>query len=490
MNNQPARAALYARISETSAARDKVADQIAQLTRYAAQRNYTIDPDHIFFDDGISALSADTERPGFARLLNATAAGLFDLVLATEEERLARNQIDKAELVDACEVHGVTWETIRDGFVDPATETGEFFSTMRTAVARMESRRKASRQRAANDEKRRGGVPTPGRRCYGYESDNATPREAEAEVVRRMFRHVAAGGSLRSLSQALIAEGIRPTTTGEFTIRRCRDTLRNARYLGDLPHQRQTVRIASSVVVPIVDRELGEAVRSILLDPSRTVTPGPKPRHLLSGLAHCGVCGRAMHQQNGAYRCREIDHVHIRKASLETPVLDALALAFLTGGPELLRADSGVDLGALRGKLTSIEERVVDIAGLIREGLLTRTSARDGLADLKAERLDIERQLDAARAEKTAAAALYEIAHDLLVHDEFDMTEWASMKATVLRRYADLDLDRQREVVKALLHVEVDKPVRRGVPDPRRLRITHLVARHLNPWEEFPADAA
>lgn len=491
MTTTSKRAALYARISETVTARNKVADQLAQLRRHAASCGYEVVAE--FTDDGISALDADTLRPGFEALLLATVGGDFDIILATEEERLARNQIDKEELVDACKEHSVTWETMRDGAVDPSTETGEFFSTMRTAVARMESRRKASRQRAANAEKRREGRPTPGRRCYGYEPDNATPRVDEAAVVRRMFEHVASGGSLRSLSRALVADGVQPTTgthrrkdgstppPPEWTIRRVRDTLLNPRYVGMLPHNGGL--IPSEHIQPLIDRETGERVRSILLDPTRRTTPGPKPRHLLSGLCSCAVCdnGAPLHFQNGDYRCtRNLGHPAIKKALLEAPVRDALATAFLAGGPDLLKSDSGVDLGRLSIAIQRNDKAAGDIAGLIREGLLTVAQARDDLSSLKSESADLHRRLEAARAEKGAAASLYEIAHDLIVSEEVSMSGWAQMKAEVLQRFDTLDLDKQREIVRALLYIEVA-----AGRSADRVHIEHKIATHLNADAQF-----
>ena len=159
----PRRAALYARISETVSQQDKVSDQIAACRRLAARRGLVVVAE--YSDDGISALGGKV-RPGFEALLDAASRREFDVILATEEERLARNVPEKAELQAVCMDAGVTWETERDGFVDPSTEAGEFFSTMRAAMGRMESRRKSSRQRSANADRASRGEPNPGRRRY------------------------------------------------------------------------------------------------------------------------------------------------------------------------------------------------------------------------------------------------------------------------------------------------------------------------------------
>lgn len=477
--NAPLRAARYARISETDKKRDKVEDQLRDLQALADRRGYVVVK--TFTDDGISALDHTKERPGWTALLAAVLNGEVDIILATEEERFARNVKDKAELQLVCIDVGAVWETIRDGHVDPSTESGEFFSTMRAAMGRMESRRKAARQKAANEARASVGRPNPGRRRYGYELDGMTPREAEAAIVRRMFDHVAGGGSVHSLSQALNAEGHRTVTGGIWRPARLRDVLLNPHYHGAMKHLDKV--IPSEFITPIVDPEKAAQVHAILRDPSRTTSPGPKVRHLLSGLARCGAdgCGARLFFMRD-YRCRvSTAHPCIRKPFLEEAVRDAVALAFLTGGPDLVpSSEPGVSVASLLEDYTRNERAVATIIEDREEGLITPALARVKLKELKAARESIEAALERARTEKGAASALLEIAQGLLVREEVPMSEWATMKTTVLDRFDALDLDRQREVVRALLHIEVHS----GRDTRQRVRITHLLATHLNPDAE------
>src|SRR6185312_16262823 len=246
-------AAIYARISETSEKRDKVSDQISQCQRLAERRGYRVVA--TFKDDGISALGAKS-RPGFDALIDGILARNFDAVLATEEERFARNVREKADLQAACIESGVVWETDRDGFVDPSPEAGEFFSTMRAAMGRMESRRKASRQKAANRARASAGRPNPGRRRYGYEVDGIHPRPDEAANVRRMFEHVFAGKSVRSMAMALTSEGVDPSPGVEWSPRRVRDILTNPHYAGFVRHLGTVT--PSPHIIPIVSPEESE----------------------------------------------------------------------------------------------------------------------------------------------------------------------------------------------------------------------------------------
>ena len=75
-----------------------------------------------------------------------------------------------------------------------------------------------------------------------------------------------------------------------------------------------------------------------------------------------------------------------------------------------------------------------------------------------------------------AASALLDIAHGLLVTSEASMGEFAKMKDAVLASFDALDLDKQREIVRALLYIEV-----RSGRDLSRVWIEHKLATHLNP---------
>src|SRR5262245_26020205 len=125
------RAAKYARISQTDERVPKVDNQLADLDALIARRGYA--DAGTYADDGISAANGD-ERPAWSRLLADLADDRLDVIVATEEARLVRNNLEKAGLAAACARAGKRWETIRDGAVDPATASGEFMAIIRGAV--------------------------------------------------------------------------------------------------------------------------------------------------------------------------------------------------------------------------------------------------------------------------------------------------------------------------------------------------------------------
>jgi site-specific DNA recombinase len=93
-------AAIYARKStvQTGVADEEksVTRQIDQATAYATRNGWTVAPDHIYSDDGISGAEF-ANRPGFLRLINAlTPAPPFQVLIMSEESRLGREAIETA----------------------------------------------------------------------------------------------------------------------------------------------------------------------------------------------------------------------------------------------------------------------------------------------------------------------------------------------------------------------------------------------------------
>lgn len=306
MSSKPA--ASYARISEKVSARDKVADQHTQNEAHAAARGYRIVARYT--DDGISALGHKV-RPDFERMLADAEAGAFQVIVATEKERLARNVEEKLELHAACEVAGVVWDTARDGYVDPATDSGEFMSTIRAAMGRIKSKRKARRQRAASDARAADGLPTA-RPGYGYRREDKRDviEQAEASIIREAARRVLDGDTLRSIATDLNKRGIPSPRTGEQARQAERDgvpapppipwqgitlrqMIRRPSLAGLRTHRGKVVgTFDPDIHPPILDEDTHTRLEALLTDPSRaTGTGGRTPVHLLSGLAMCGRCG-------------------------------------------------------------------------------------------------------------------------------------------------------------------------------------------------------
>ncbi|WP_404311315.1 recombinase family protein [Agrococcus terreus] len=449
------RAAVYLRISDKKDSAQKIAAQRAQCLEYAARKGYEVDPALVFADEAISGLGHKA-RASFDALLDAVILNQVDVIVATEEERFARNITDKTELAQACADTATTWDTIRDGEVDPSTDTGEFFSILRAAVGRMSSRRDAARARASNAHKRAAGRPTPGRRVYGYEGDGMTPRAEEAEVVVRIFEAFLGGASIRSITKGLGQDGIRPTTGTAWSNRRIRDMLMNARYGGAITHKGEV--IPSAYVEPIVTPEQVQEARALLADEKRRTTPGPGVRHLLSGIAECGVCGTTMFFMR-SYRCRaDTTHPSIIKAKLDAAVESEVVDALLVGGGALMALDQeAASIEPLTASLARYEAEERQVLADRSEGLLSPPVARSELLRLKAQREDVELQLDQARERSAIARLLLDLRLRLTPGERVDLDEAVRIKREIRERWTALDLDTRRTIIRALFTVTVHR---------------------------------
>jgi site-specific DNA recombinase len=82
--------ALYARVSTSQQEkRDTIESQLATLQAYVASQEYTLFPEHIFLDNGVSGSRLD--RPALDRLRDQARLGEFEAVIILSPDRLARN---------------------------------------------------------------------------------------------------------------------------------------------------------------------------------------------------------------------------------------------------------------------------------------------------------------------------------------------------------------------------------------------------------------
>jgi len=462
-------AASYARISEKKE-RDKVADQHEQNAAHAKARGYEIVAK--FQDDGISAMG-DKERPGFEAMLEAAARGDFEVIIATEEERLARNIPEKVELHSACEAYEVVWDTVRDGFTDPSTDAGEFMSIIRAAQGRIESKRKARRQVANNRELVYDGLPVPGKRRYGFEPGNIEERKDEADEVRRLYKDFLKGASIRSLS---IRMGWRPV--------RVRETLANPCYAGWVVRRGERFEAHESVA-RIVKRKRWEKVQSILNAPGRRTSPGSQPRHLASGIVRCGACEAPLAYRNNYLCIADLHHPCIKKELLEKKIRDEVVNSLLYGHGDTTSPEAS-RLHDIDRVLTKLEYAERELAAALTGGMKWSAIApQQKLIDAEREELNKERtDLLSRNVQAQIVADLRREIFDAVTH-RVDMEKVAELKKLLGERYDALDFDHKRELIQGQLDVHLDKG--RGT---ERIRVRHLVAVSLNESVEHDGAAA
>ncbi|MBH0098686.1 recombinase family protein [Salinibacterium sp. NSLL150] len=472
------RAAIYLRISrddlDTGLAVER---QREDCLRIVTERGWNLIAEP-YVDNAISASKRKVSRPAYDRMREDFEAGAFDALVCYDLDRLTRQPRQLEDWIDAAEERGLLLVTA-NGEADLTTDNGRLFARIKASVARAEIERKGARQKRANIQRIESGRPAPGRRRYGYEPDGTTPRESEAVHVRRMFEHVAAGGSIRSIAMMLREEGVDPAPGKQWGAGRVRYILNNPSYGGKV--HRFGEAVDSSQITPIVPAELAEEVRAILADEARRTTPGPAVRYLGSSLAHCAICDATMMNLAGGYRCREsASHAFINKESLDSRIREEVALAFLSSGRDLVASGESGSVAPLVAALRKNSAAALATAEDRDEGLLSKADARTRLVELRIERESIEAKLDAARAERSSSSSLADVAREVLGDEPRAVLPkdfFGPMLDAVVERFAALDIEKQRDTARALIDVTVEK----GRDNRRRIHIWHKLATHLNP---------
>ncbi|MBL8773349.1 MAG: recombinase family protein [Phenylobacterium sp.] len=440
------RAAVYARFSDDVQNPRSIADQVALCAAYAQRQGWTVTA--TFSDAAISG-AAKANRPGLISALAAAADHQFDLLLAEDEDRLARNLEDLAHVWNRLEDAGVQLWTCGSGRVELMHVALKGYGAqdfLRNLSA------KTRRGMLANAE---AGLAT-GARVYGYRSapgGDVQVVEAEAAVVRRIFAAYAAGESLRAITEALNLEGVPSPSGGRWapsTItgsrQRGNGVLRQGLYAGEkvwnrvaMSKDRQTGRRISRPRPPaewkrtpvphlrLVDAETWAAVHT-RLDAAGAAAPAhraPAPPRPLSGLIRCAECGAAMTTFNGrgrlicaarrAHGAAACGHDRsVARHEVEDRVLTALRTRLL--GPEAVRLyvktyhdawaaraqQARRDTAPLYRRAQDLDRQIARLVDAITAtGHSPALTAR--LAQLEQDRADVAAALRAADASSRAA---------------------------------------------------------------------------------------
>lgn len=416
------RAAVYARQSVYEP--EGIERQIEACQQLAESRDYL--PADVYADDNVSGYRDRGDGTAFARMLDDARRGKFDVLIVRKLDRLARS-LSAIEALTAAKVQVVT----TDGELDLTTVNGRLIANVLTAVARAESETKAERRVFANAGRRREGIPTSGRVPYGYvwvptktrrERGSVEAYELDgerAEDVRRIFERFLAGVPLGSIARDLTTAKRRTSPTKRhpegvpFSPTTLRRMLMSPYYAALLPlpseeggaYDQGAITRGSCEVgkwPAIVSVEQWEAAKAKLAHPDRKTSPGPTRRHLLSGLAVCGVDGcrgedgrpRPIVAGGGArdvhsYRCPSMRHF-MRQGDPLDAFVERYAVEYIAKHRgALLVPRERADTAAINAELARLDAALVELGEDRDGGVIDRAeylrrrprliSKRDGL---------------------------------------------------------------------------------------------------------------
>jgi site-specific DNA recombinase len=313
------RVAIYARYSSDLQNSRSATDQLAVLREYASRRDWQVVDE--FTDEARSGASMH-DRPGIRALMKAAEAGRFEGVLSESVDRISRNLKNTADIYERLAFREVKLFTIADGGEVPRLMVGINGAISESYLADLAAKTRRGQMGLVKVGR------FPGGRYYGYDvvrggedSGKRTINDGEAAIVRRIFAEYVSGRSPLRIVQALNAEGV-PGPRGGYwntstligSAKRRTGILNNGLYVGRITYNRQRYvkNPASGRRQPRMnsqDQWLTKDVPGLSIVPvdvwqqaqDRRAGCGQvrpeyqrRPKHLLSGLLTCGMCGGRM----------------------------------------------------------------------------------------------------------------------------------------------------------------------------------------------------
>jgi site-specific DNA recombinase len=415
------RVVIYARYSSDNQREASIEDQLEICRRYIDRQGWTLV--HTYEDRALSG--ASDQRPAYQQMLADAEANRFDIVVAEALDRLGRRLSEVARLHDRLEFRSILLHAVNIGQV----------TTMHVGLLGTMAQLYLS---DLKDKTRRGQLgralagKIPGGKAYGYqlvEGQRGERRlnDAEAVVVRRIFREFVAGKSPRAIAKTLNAEDVpgpdgRPwrDTTIRGQVDRGTGILNNSLYVGRLewnrcsyikdpttgkrvarPNPKDLWELVDVPALRIIDDDLWNAmkVRQSKIsfeirrdDTGNALNRAHRRRFLLSGLLKCGCCsggftivaqdryGCATRRAKGT--CE--NNATVSRQEIEARVLGGLKESLMA--PELVHefirtfqeeanrmaAEREQQFRADRLQLESVERKIAGIVAAIEEGNYSR----------------------------------------------------------------------------------------------------------------------
>lgn len=456
------RAGVYVRISsDPNGQRLGVSRQLKECRAKAAALGW--DVAEVYEDNDVSA-SGRKPRPQYRQMLADLEDRRIDAVIVWDLDRLTRRPIEVEEFIDLADRRGVALASV-GGDVDLSTDNGRLFARIKGAVARSEVERKGSRQRSANDQRAAAGVPSAGRRAYGYSPDGLRTVPTEAKHLKWAADRILSGDALHSVTRGMNDRGARTTAGNPWSATQLRRTLQNPRYCGLRIHRGEVV--GTGTWPALLDEGEHASLVALFADPKRH-SAGPPRRYLLSGVATCGTCGSRVfgvgeRLKGPLYRCETRLHINRQAPPIEDFVKQVIVARLeQPDAIDLVSEPADADVrSALRAKSEALRGRLDDIAETFAAGDIDRRQLTAATASLRSQ-LD---QVTTALADQARTPVLSEL-----------------LRATdVSAAWEALTMDRQRAVIDTLLTVRLHPPGRGARTfDPATVAIEWKGAGHAN----------
>lgn len=423
-----------------------------ELTALAAREGYRVEE---IYRELVSGESIE-ERPEFRRVMERVSDPDCDGVIVHAVDRLGRGDPMEYGWILSSLRYSRTVIVTPGRTYDPRSPDDLQALKLQMFVANIELEHIRARMQAGSVASAERGNYVGSRPPYGYDKvygrSVIVPNEAEAPVVRMIYRMAAEGGNRGQIARSLNGDGI-PTRHGRLWIpARVGTIIENPVYKGwirygyrrqrvvareGLRFVRRTVTsdegdyvLVPGVHEPLVDEGTWEAAQGVFR--ARPVRRDLSIKNPLAGLLVCGICGRGMSRQVVRNRYgseyERVHHAyegncHCRSANL-AEVVSALCEALAEAARELEvgTPSRGVDpeeVRALERAIAEEDRRLDKLLELYYAEAIT-------VAELKARRDASDERASRLRAR-----------HDELVARDVDVARVASTTRDVIRMLGD-----------------------------------------------------
>ena len=442
---------IYARYS-SHAQRDVSIEQQIRACKSFAER-HGINVVKIYEDRALTG--TNDKRPGFQQMIRDAKDGGWNYVIVYTLDRFARDRYDSAVYKRQLKNHGVKVLSAMENISDDPT--GVLMESMLEGLAEYYSKELSRKvQRGHEDNARKclvnGALP------LGYvkgPDGRYQICEAEAEIVREVFRRVKNGQRLCEIITDLNARGITTKKGKPWSRSSFNQILINERYTGIYIYR--DIRIQGGIP-QIISREIFDAVQCILhLKPNaRRDYSGNVPQkrrrdngiYLLTGKLFCGHCKSPMIGVSGTshtttphfyYTCkgRRSDHgscskKNVRRDHMEQFIATALRDTMLTDDAIQALANAAIEyqnkhvtnneLESLKNQFSEVTRSLNNLVSAIESGIFSSTT-QSRLTELESQKRDLGRMIATAEADAEEALTREDIIATLEMFQHGDVTD-------------------------------------------------------------------
>jgi site-specific DNA recombinase len=263
--------------------------QIRACLKFAADHGWYVPDHHLYTESGVSAYLPGVTRARFDDMIAALDRREVAGLVVWKWDRATRNSSDTTRLTNLLD-SGVILASVTEGVIDASQPMGSVNFELVGSLNKMFAKTISINAKRGKAALAQTGKPAMGgRRRFGFEADQITHREDEADLLRDAARRLLAGESSSSIVKRWNRDGIRMPGGSYWQVTPLRRVLTNPRVAGLRQHQGQV--IGDAAWDAILDRTTWEAVCRHFGTPERR-KGGHPAQYLLTGFIWCGHCER------------------------------------------------------------------------------------------------------------------------------------------------------------------------------------------------------